>query len=244
MTESARSSRTATLARIVGIAGPAVALLGIALVQMGAPPMVGFGMFALGILCGLIALITGSIGLYTTRGGVQGRAKALIGLCLGALMIVIVVVSRGPAAGLPPINDITTDLVDPPAFAPAEGDHRNVGRDMSYPPEFVDQVRAAYPDLAPIAVPRPPDEAYRLALAGAEKLGWSVTSQNPAGGTFEATETTAVFRFVDDISVRVRVAPGGGSTIDVRSKSRDGRGDMGANATRIRAFAAALRANG
>jgi len=40
---------------------------------------------------------------------------------------------------------------------------------------------------------------------------------------------------VDDISVRVRES-GGGAVVDIRSKSRDGKGDMGANAARIRAF--------
>ncbi len=60
-------------------------------------------------------------------------------------------------------------------------------------------------------------------------------------GVFEAVEVTRIFRFVDDIVVRVRMSPGGnGSVVDVRSKSRDGRGDLGANAARIRAFAAAL----
>ena len=52
--------------------------------------------------------------------------------------------------------------------------------------------------------------------------------------------TTRIFRFVDDVVVRVRPAEGGGAIVDVRSKSRDGRGDLGANAARIRAFAEKL----
>ncbi len=51
----------------------------------------------------------------------------------------------------------------------------------------------------------------------------------------EATQTSRIFRFVDDICVRLR--PDGTATlIDVRSKSRVGQGDLGANAKRIRAF--------
>jgi hypothetical protein len=46
--------------------------------------------------------------------------------------------------------------------------------------------------------------------------------------------------FVDDIVVRVRPRPDG-SLVDVRSKSRDGQGDLGANAARIRQLANALR---
>jgi uncharacterized protein (DUF1499 family) len=62
---------------------------------------------------------------------------------------------------------------------------------------------------------------------------------DPAAGTLEANETTRLFHFVDDVVVRVRPSDGG-SVVDVRSKSRDGRGDMGVNAKRIRAFRDAL----
>ena len=58
-------------------------------------------------------------------------------------------------------------------------------------------------------------------------------------GRLEARQESGLFRFVDDVVVRVRPAPGG-SVVDVRSKSRDGRGDMGVNAKRIRAFQKAL----
>ena len=44
------------------------------------------------------------------------------------------------------------------------------------------------------------------------------------------------------VSIRVRPADGG-SVIDLRSKSRDGQGDMGVNAARIRAFATELGGN-
>ena len=59
-------------------------------------------------------------------------------------------------------------------------------------------------------------------------------------GRIEASDRTLVFRFVDDVVIRLRPARGGGTQLDVRSKSRDGRGDLGANAGRIRAFRDAL----
>jgi uncharacterized protein (DUF1499 family) len=53
--------------------------------------------------------------------------------------------------------------------------------------------------------------------------------------------TSRVFGFEDDVVIRVRPAPAGsGSVIDVRSKSRDGKGDLGVNAERIRTFVARL----
>ena len=72
-------------------------------------------------------------------------------------------------------------------------------------------------------------------MRAAESLGWVITYSDPEGGVLEATETSRIFRFVDDISVRLR-ADGAATVIDVRSKSRVGQGDLGANAKRIEAF--------
>ena len=109
-------------------------------------------------------------------------------------------------------------------------------RDMSYPAEFVAVVEEGYPELSPLRAAVPKDDAFAKRLEIAESLGWEITHADPEAGTFDARETTALFRFVDDITVRVRPSDGG-AVIDLRSKSRDGRGDMGANAARIERFA-------
>jgi uncharacterized protein (DUF1499 family) len=111
---------------------------------------------------------------------------------------------------------------------------------MNYPADFVPQVKAAYPDLAPIRVSSDPASALSRAQDTALGLGWEVVAVDQGAGTLLARETTRIFRFVDDVVVRVRPAEGGGAIVDVRSKSRDGRGDLGANAARIRAFAEKL----
>jgi uncharacterized protein (DUF1499 family) len=49
-----------------------------------------------------------------------------------------------------------------------------------------------------------------------------------------------LFHFKDDFVIEVRPSDGGGSRIEMRSKSRDGISDFGANARRIRAFFAML----
>jgi uncharacterized protein (DUF1499 family) len=141
---------------------------------------------------------------------------------------------------VPPINDITTDPADPPQFAALAREGPNVGHDMSYPGEpFASQQRAAYPDLAPIAFSGPPDKAFAEVKALIESFGWKIVAADPAAGTIEATDTSRIFRFVDDIVVRVR-ARDSGSVVDVRSKSREGKGDLGANAARIRRLRDAL----
>ena len=156
----------------------------------------------------------------------------------GALFIVFAVIAA-PGARVPAINDITTDPDDPPAFVEALRAPENEGRAPGYPAGNAPLQRAAYPDLAPIVLKEPPDAAYAAAQHAATALGWSVVRSDPAGGTLEATQTSRLFLFVDDIVVRVKPTDGG-SRVDVRSRSRVGKGDVGANAARIRRFTAEL----
>jgi len=72
-------------------------------------------------------------------------------------------------------------------------------------------------------------------------MGWDVVARAPAEGRIEAIDTSQWFGFHDDIVVRIRPA-GSGSRIDIRSKSRVGRSDLGANAHRIRTFTSKLKA--
>ena len=69
-----------------------------------------------------------------------------------------------------------------------------------------------------------------------------ITWRDPSAGLMEAMATSRLFGFHDDIAIRVRPEADGTSRIDVRSKSRDGQGDLGVNAARIRTFVAALEA--
>ena len=69
-----------------------------------------------------------------------------------------------------------------------------------------------------------------IGLADIEVAGFDA-----GGRTFEAEDETPMFRFVDDVVVRVR-PDGATAVIDIRSTSRVGVGDMGANADRIRRF--------
>jgi uncharacterized protein (DUF1499 family) len=59
--------------------------------------------------------------------------------------------------------------------------------------------------------------------------------EDPSAGRLEAVAGTFWFGFKDDVTVRVS-ADGAGSLVDVRSKSRVGKGDLGTNAQRIRTY--------
>lgn len=232
------ASRDAALSARLGLAGVVALIAGpLASHVELVPPMWGFGLFALGALFGLIALILGVVALIRSRGSQPDawRGCGLGGIAVGLLAIVAV-----PTADLPPINDITTDPEDPPAFAAASEPDTDPGRDFGYPgAEFAVQQRRAYPDLAPIPSPLSPSDALGRIQTIAVRFGWRDIRIDPEQQTLEAEDVTTLFRFVDDVVVRVRPAENG-SVIDVRSKSRDGKGDLGANAERIRRFRDAL----
>src|SRR5215468_6972352 len=210
------------------------------------PSRVSFPLFLLGGLLGLLALLLSLAALYTTRRakGRAGRGLAWGALALGRLGLSGVALAAGPGAGLPRINDITTDPADPPQFSALLHEGPNGGRDMSYPGEsFAIQQRAAYSDLAPIHYGGSPDLAFAVVKSKIDGLGWRIVAENADAGVIEATDTSRTFHFVDDIAVRIRPAPGGeGAIVDVRSKSREGKGDLGANAKRIRKLRDALGA--
>ena len=230
------TSRIASAARAIGIAA-AVLFIGVPLAaQLGIEISRSvFLLFLLGGLLGLIALVLGLIGILRTRpdSGREGRGRALTGSLIGAAIVGVIAVVAGPSRSLPPINDITTNPDDPPEFVAAKELSSNQGRDLGYPADFEEQQRAGYPDLAPIEVAQPPAVTLDRVAALVDEFGWELTARDDASGRIEARDTSAIFHFVDDIVVRIRPRDGG-SLVDVRSKSRVGQGDLGANAARIR----------
>ncbi len=164
---------------------------------------------------------------------------AILGLALSAVLILGLV-----SCATPMINDVTTDLADPPRFVHAPTLEGNRGRDFAYPESFVEEVRESYPDLGALLVSVPPREAFEQALEAARGMPrWEITWISEKELFFEGVATTRLLRFKDDFVVRVRAVEGSGdqSRIDMRSKSRVGKSDLGANAKRIRAFQKRLR---
>lgn len=184
--------------------------------------------FYAAIAAGVVALLALAIP------GVRRR-----GMLLPVVVLVIALVALYPsyafqsrARSHPPINDITTDMANPPKYMTTT---------RAYPgDEFARQQVMAYPDIKPVMLSVPPREAFERAVKAAESMGWEVVGRDAAAGTLEAVDTTKWFGFRDDIAVRVSAADGG-SRIDVRSKSRVGRSDIGTNARRIRAYTERLR---
>jgi len=100
-----------------------------------------------------------------------------------------------------------------------------------------------YPDLQPQRFNQPIEKVYDAAMASLRAMGMEIREEkrDPPGdrAVIEAVATTRVFKFKDDVTVTL-TRQGGGAVVNVRSKSRVGKGDLGTNARRIRAFQAEL----
>jgi hypothetical protein len=149
------------------------------------------------------------------------------------------------ARTVPAIHDISTNLDDLPRFVtlPPRKDSLETVPDedpalkgQSPETRWKTLHRRAYGDLRTVRLPTSPAETLARAERLARERGWQVAKADAGTGTLEATDTTFFFRFKDDVVVRVRPGPGGGSLVDMRSVSRVGGSDVGVNANRIRAF--------
>lgn len=177
----------------------------------------------LGLLLGILCLILRRRGLATV---------ALLAVLIGGGALVLPVTMRLQAESAPRIHDITTDFVTPPAFVALQKMRDGLPNGSAYGGSIVaDQQRSGYPDIAPVLLKLPPDQAMKKSLEVAQAMGWQIVARDAA--QFEATATTPWFGFKDDIVIRVQPDVAG-SRIDVRSASRIGTSDLGTNARRVR----------
>lgn len=146
------------------------------------------------------------------------------------------------ARAAPRINDVTTDTIRPPALVVTKEMRQRAANPPAYPGASAASLqRAAYPDIVPVVLPVAPAEAFRRADKVATELGWEVVARAPTDGRIEAVDTTAWFGFEDDVVIRIQAEGAAGSRVDIRSKSRVGESDFGANARRIRSFIERLK---
>jgi len=233
-------SRFARIAARAGSFGALLSLIGPGLAHFElVKPMAGFVALLLGALLALVATVTGAIALLSRVPA--SRDMAVRGFVPALAVVVAIVIAASRGRQYPRINDITTDTAAAPEFRTAATLPDNLGRDLRYPgTSFAEQQRAGYPGLGPLRLDVPPSEAFaRVAAAAHAMPGWRITREDATQRAIEGVDTTWLFRFQDDFVIEVR-EQNGHSIVHMRSKSRDGKGDIGANAKRIEAFFARL----
>jgi uncharacterized protein (DUF1499 family) len=184
----------------------------------------GWGAWTAG--AGVIVALAALLRWMLSRRG--GALVALLGLILSLPISGLGTVFEIAARTTPPINDISTDIEDPPVFwftvTPSD-----------YPTLNAEPQLAAYPDVRPLELPLSVDDAFETVLALVEARGWEVLSADPAEGQLEAIARSHLFGFEDEVAIRVTETELG-TRLDMRSRSRLGQIDRGANARRIEAF--------
>ncbi|RFF32880.1 DUF1499 domain-containing protein [Wenzhouxiangella sediminis] len=202
----------------------------------------GFTLMRWALYGGLAAAGLGVLLLLLPAARRGGAPILLAAIVVGAATAAVPWMFVQKARSVPPIHDITTDTVDPPEFvaiAPLRSDAPNP---VAYPgAETAEQQREAYPHIQTLRVDAWPAIAFEHALETARTKGWEIVEADESQGRIEATATTFWFGFKDDVVIRIR-GDNGGSAVDVRSKSRVGRSDVGANAARIEAYLEDLQA--
>ena len=248
----ANDARERTLSRLPVIALLMALAAGLLMVLAGFGARWGFWHFRTGFdmlkWATYLALVAAVVSVIAIAWTWPGRSRS--GLRLGVMALILALGFawipwnwRRSARGVPPIHDITTDTERPPVFVrmlPVR-----TADDASNPaeyggPEVAAFQKSAYPDIAPVALDLPPQQAFERALDAARSMGWEIVDADLAEGRIEATDETFWFGFKDDVVIRVLPA-GGGSRVDVRSVSRVGKGDAGTNARRVREYIERLR---
>ena len=194
---------------------------------------------------GIAALVVSALTLLLGRARIElrGIAVAVLAFVVGGLIAYVPWHYDQIRRTVPPIHDITTDPDNPPAFVAVVPLREAAGPDrVAYEGAKIAKLQQqAYPDIVPLTLAVPPAAAFNRALDTAQRMGWTIVNADDAAGRIEASDRSRWFGFTDDIVIRI-TGSGSGSSVDMRSSSRVGRGDFGVNAARIESYISALRA--
>ena len=198
----------------------------------------GFMFLAGGTVLAVLGAVVGLIGIVVAfrRQLVADKPALLIGTLVSVLILALMGMQFNTARSVPPIHNISTDVADPPAFVEIVAVRGEDSNPLVYDAAtLAEQQQAAYPWVKTLETPATPTASFDRAVATLEAMGLEIVNADRGAGIVEATDTTFWFGFKDDLVVRIRPA-GSGAMVDVRSVSRVGQSDLGANARRIGEF--------
>jgi uncharacterized protein (DUF1499 family) len=237
------TSRLALWARRLALFALAAALLSIIIVHSGLlemrPALVTFGASLVLAILAFILAFAGFVSIW--KEGLFGMGASLSAIAIAVLLLAYPTYLAVKARNLPWIYDITTDPIDPPRYDTLAKARPRDANPIVYPGLAVAELQLeAYPDIEPLDADIDTRSAYNAALAVIARRRWRVVEarapdQGRPEGRIEAVARTPIMGFRDDVIVRVRPFEGG-ARVDVRSSSRYGAFDFGANAARVRSL--------
>lgn len=196
---------------------------------------------ALVALLALLALLFAGFALARlwSQGAIGGRDLS-VGALLAALVLIPYVAVGYRIATYPPLQDISTDLDNPPRL-----DVRSRGAGMNVLTPLTPGEERLQTEIYPLVTGHrydlPFDETLAAVQTVLDRRRWTIVGElpGPREGQNEATITMLATSFVLDLpaDVAIRITADGETTlVDMRSASRYGRHDLGDNAERIVAF--------
>jgi len=193
----------------------------------------GLLLYAIGCFGAAILLLLAIVLMLLPR--YASWRKAIAGRALIAMPGTLLLLSLLAGGDRPRIHDISTDLQDPPVFTAAPQQRGSGSNSLDTAPETRTLQAAAYPEVQTLRSPLEYGVLFDRAVRVAMEMGWEIYLQDRNSGIIEAVDTTTIMGFKDDIVIRVRTGAEG-TLVDLRSVSRVGLGDLGANARRIHSF--------
>lgn len=204
--------------------------------------MDAFFAMRIALILGAVAIVLAIIQVIFMRKTISWSATGIAVLC-AAVAIVMPLNMMMKAKSVPPIHDITTDLVNPPKFVAILALRADAPNPAEYQgEEIASQQRKAYPELQTQKYQQTTDQVFDAALAAVKDMGLDVVSSDKTLGLIEAYDTTTWFGFVDDVVIRIESGEQM-TMLDARSKSRVGMSDIGKNAERLNVLIAGVKNN-
>jgi uncharacterized protein (DUF1499 family) len=225
--------------------------------QVGLGKMVGgIGVPLIGLLV-LVTFVTSLLVVFVKPRSGYGGLAAMWVVTLGAAGIALSAIQA--AFAVPPIHDISTDTAKPLTFSSAVMAARGKESNKVLPPSqasvpfnkdkltqwsgrtLVEIQADAFPAIKPLIIEgKTPTETYAEALALAKAQGFKVVTQDERALRIEGYAESFWFGFKDDVVIAI-TPRATGSQVDMRSISRVGMSDLGANAQRVEAYLSALQ---
>jgi uncharacterized protein (DUF1499 family) len=204
--------------------------------------MNAFFAMRIALILGVVAIILALMQIIFMRKTISWPVTGIAVLCAG-VAIFMPLSQMNKAKSVPPIHDITTDLVNPPKFVAILPLRAEAPNPAAYQgEEIASQQREAYPELQTQKYQQTAQQVFDAALTVVNNMGLKVVSSDKTLGLIEAYDTTTFFGFVDDVVIRIQ-SDGQMTILDARSKSRVGMSDIGKNAERLNALITGVKNN-
>ncbi len=170
-------------------------------------------------------------------GGQTGAAQAFAAILIACFGLAVPGFYLAKAALLPQLTQIETTPEEPLDFKVLAAERPADANPLNEPDaDEVDAQVEAYPEIGPMVIERSAPEVFSIVHEAVDRLGWNIVLNEAPGetgvGRIEATNRTLIMGFTDDVLIQVK-GDDAHAIIDVRSVSRYGMTDFGANAKRI-----------